>query len=215
MGRPPLGLQGRSRLITAVMPRNRDDYSGGQAVKTVTNDPTKGGDALQMLDDTWWLAYCCCAGLGFASFFEPHMCMNEQKFLCLKCQGSCDFVPFIGQEGMCLDSGKICCIMQSCTFPPSSCFGECLGMGIFGKPKGERGQVEVTTTTTTTTVTARNFGFGGGEEELMKQADLNEFLELAQSVAFAARSSETPLSPSIHNPTWHDERGGLPAALTM
>ena len=94
------------------MPRNRDDYSGGQAVKTVTNDPTKGGDALQMLDDTWWLAYCCCAGLGFASFFEPHMCMNEQKFLCLKCQGSCDFVPFIGQEGMCLDSGKICCIMQ-------------------------------------------------------------------------------------------------------
>ena len=127
--------------------------------------------------------------------------------------------------------------VQSCTFPPSSCFGECLGMGIFGKPKGERGQVEVTTTTTTTTVTARNFGFGGGEEELMKQADLealpkmkrmsesikaaldagdlNEFLELAQSVAFAARSSETPLSPSIHNPTWHDERGGLPAALTM
>ena len=110
-------------------------------------------------------------------------------------------------------------------------------MGIFGKPKGERGQVEVTTTTTTTTVTARNFGFGGGEEELMKQADLealpkmkrmsesikaaldagdlNEFLELAQSVASAARSSETPLSPSIHNPTWHDERGGLPAALTM
>ena len=110
-------------------------------------------------------------------------------------------------------------------------------MGIFGKPKGERGQVEVTTTTTTTTVTARNFGFGGGEEELMKETDLgalpnmkqmsesikaaldagdlDEFLELAQSVASAARSSETPLPPSIHNPTWHDERGGLPAALTM
>ena len=127
--------------------------------------------------------------------------------------------------------------VQSCTFPPSSCFGECLGMGIFGKPKGERGQVEVTTSTTTTTVTARNFGFDGGQEELMAEADsgalpkmkqmsesikaaldagdLNEFLELAQSVAFAARSSETPLSPSIHNPTWHDERGGLPAALTM
>ena len=107
-----LTLQNNHQDAPAVMPRNRDDCSGGQVVKTVTNDPTKGGDALQMLDDTWWLAYCCCAGLGCASFFEPHMCMNEQKFLCLKCQGSCDFVPFIGQEGMCLDSGKICCLMQ-------------------------------------------------------------------------------------------------------
>ena len=54
-------------------------------------------------------------------------------------------------------------------------------MGIFGKPKGERGQVEVTTTTTTTTVTARNFGFGGGEEELMKQADLGAWKQVGSS----------------------------------
>eukprot|EP00802_Teleaulax_amphioxeia_P027116 Tamp_28366.p1 GENE.Tamp_28366~~Tamp_28366.p1 ORF type:complete len:213 (+),score=34.57 Tamp_28366:47-640(+) len=156
---------------------------------------TKGGNVLQMLDETWWLAYCCCTGVGCATCTKPHLCEGNQKLMCLKSNCSGDLIECCGPEGFIMGSQKTCCLYQSVICPPNggACFGECCGMKVFGQAKGERGLRDDKITDIQNqrpagvTVTANNFGSTGqGGDEMGDMSHASPISSHAQASARAA-----------------------------
>jgi len=72
---------------------------------------------------------------GITSLGNP-LCKGTEKFLCLKGSGECDLTTDImGDGGLCLGTGKCCCIMNAFQFIPKKLFIEICGMRIVGGPK--------------------------------------------------------------------------------
>uniref|UniRef100_A0A7S0E582 Uncharacterized protein n=2 Tax=Hanusia phi TaxID=3032 RepID=A0A7S0E582_9CRYP len=161
---------------------------------------SKGGTALQAMDETCFICYCCCQGFGLSQVCEPNLCASETKFCCYKSHSTCDCVGPCGPEGCCLCSTKYCCCFSLGQFPPRPCFIELCGITLMGVKRGERfaasGAEKVH-------ATAGNFGLESSMEEMRQEAvesiqNGNYFRakELALLLEAAEASSGVPNSMS-------------------
>ena len=85
--------------------------------------------------NTTWLLYCCCSGCGLGAMGSP-LCNSKQKVCCFKGTGECDVTTDVmGDGGLCLGTGKCCCIQEAFQFIPAKLFIEIVGMRLVGGPK--------------------------------------------------------------------------------
>eukprot|EP00443_Scrippsiella_acuminata_P025026 CAMPEP_0115262958 /NCGR_PEP_ID=MMETSP0270-20121206/49656_1 /TAXON_ID=71861 /ORGANISM="Scrippsiella trochoidea, Strain CCMP3099" /LENGTH=210 /DNA_ID=CAMNT_0002678911 /DNA_START=58 /DNA_END=690 /DNA_ORIENTATION=- len=75
-------------------------------------------DRNKILDNTWWLHYCCCGGLGGGPVSDP-LIGSEFKGLCLR--GTCVTADIMGsdeEDGLCGQLSILLCLTQHLQLPP-------------------------------------------------------------------------------------------------
>eukprot|EP00283_Hemiselmis_rufescens_P000058 CAMPEP_0173469556 /NCGR_PEP_ID=MMETSP1357-20121228/77420_1 /TAXON_ID=77926 /ORGANISM="Hemiselmis rufescens, Strain PCC563" /LENGTH=301 /DNA_ID=CAMNT_0014437801 /DNA_START=57 /DNA_END=964 /DNA_ORIENTATION=+ len=130
-------MKGQSKLLCVKLSGECDFTTANEFISSDTRTDETMSTAMENPHEmkTTWLIYLCCQGVGIGAFGSP--CMKGQsKLLCVKLSGECDFTTDImGDGGLCLGTGKCCCLVQAMQFIPSKFFIEFCGMRVVGGPK--------------------------------------------------------------------------------
>lgn len=72
-------------------------------------------ETISYFQDTAWLFYCCCWGLGFTSCADP-LVRGRQKFCCV--ENTLESAEPCGDEGCSFHASKLCCLASYSQCPP-------------------------------------------------------------------------------------------------
>jgi len=90
---------------------------------SIAKSDITGLDRDKIFADTFWLYYCCCAGVGLGGVGDP-LIGSEVKELCLK--SSCVTADLMASDGLCGGTTVMCCITQHSQIPPAAWQPKCM-----------------------------------------------------------------------------------------
>merc|ERR1719373_929984 len=104
----------------------------------LVNSEATGLNRDTIIDDTFWLVYCCCYGEGCGSVSDPALCASEMTNLCM--HSTCVTADLMADDGLCgflmVDGPQT----EHCQCPPLSGAPMCLCLNIpiaGGTPSGK------------------------------------------------------------------------------
>jgi len=104
----------------------------------LVNSEATGLNRDKIINDTFWLMYCCCEGEGCGSVSDPALCAAEMSNLCM--HSTCVTADLMADDGLC----SYLCVdgveTMHCQCPPLSGAPMCLCLNIpiaGGNPSGQ------------------------------------------------------------------------------